>query len=331
MFKDVLKKTQPIVYQTLRNGLINNKVAHAYLFHGPKGTCKKEAAVLLAQSIICQKYDFACEECDTCRRIKDMNYNDVIFIDGSIETIKKEQIQNIQDQFSKTALEISQEKIYIINNIENASISSLNSLLKFLEEPISNTITAILIVDNIDNLLPTIVSRCQIIPFRQAAFEEIYKLYIDEGCELIPSYFASYLTRSNDYTLLEDESFQMGMYLMRDFIKKYPDDLDMFLVNTQADVLKQSEKNKDRDLNAIKWFVDMTCLFYQDTLNYINVIDGWYNEEVNRVSKLNLNVDDILLALLNTRDLLNKSFDYKLLLDQMAFRLKGVEDGRSKN
>ena len=71
MIKDLLKKTQPVVYQALENALTNRHVSHSYLFLGPAGTPKKQTAVLMAQSLLCEKArdDFACEECGTCRRV----------------------------------------------------------------------------------------------------------------------------------------------------------------------------------------------------------------------------------------------------------------------
>ena len=63
LFQEQLKESQPVAYQTLKNGLQNNKLSHAYIFAGPKGTKKKETAYLLAQSLICEHRDpFACEE-----------------------------------------------------------------------------------------------------------------------------------------------------------------------------------------------------------------------------------------------------------------------------
>ena len=73
MFKERLRKQQPIAYQTLENALCQDRLAHAYMFNGPSGTGKKEAAYLLAQSILCDAEGFACESCaKMC--IRDRNY-----------------------------------------------------------------------------------------------------------------------------------------------------------------------------------------------------------------------------------------------------------------
>ncbi len=71
------------------------------------------------------------------------NFSDMIIVDGSEETIKKEDIMHIQEEFNKTALEATGKKIYILNRVENATADAMNALLKFLEEPASD-VTAIL-------------------------------------------------------------------------------------------------------------------------------------------------------------------------------------------
>ncbi|MBQ4251725.1 MAG: DNA polymerase III subunit delta, partial [Erysipelotrichaceae bacterium] len=71
MIRDDLQKFQPVVYQVLNNALKNNRLSHCYLFTGPRGTLKLEAAYLLAQSLVCEQPEdgWACEECGSCRRV----------------------------------------------------------------------------------------------------------------------------------------------------------------------------------------------------------------------------------------------------------------------
>ena len=138
MFKERLCKQQPIAYQTLENALCQDRLAHAYMFNGPSGTGKKEAAYLLAQSILCDAEGFACESCAICQRVLHDEYSDMIYLDGSTKAIKKEDIMKLQSAFSKTGLEGKGKKIYILDHAENATVDALNSLLKFLEEPNSD-------------------------------------------------------------------------------------------------------------------------------------------------------------------------------------------------
>ena len=126
MLKDRLKKQQPIVYRALENACRRDSVSNAYLFWGPYGTMKNEAALLLAQSIFCSETDgLACETCNTCRRVKEGLYTDLIVLDGAKKAISKEMVDAIQEQFSKTSLEGTEgTRVYIIQNAETASISA---------------------------------------------------------------------------------------------------------------------------------------------------------------------------------------------------------------
>ena len=99
MFKDILREQQPVVYHTLRNALEHNRLAHAYMFSGPSGTPKKETAYLLAQSLVCRESGFACEVCDTCERIAHNEYADMIYLDGTSVSIKKDDILKLQHAF----------------------------------------------------------------------------------------------------------------------------------------------------------------------------------------------------------------------------------------
>ena len=95
MNKQQLKQEQPIAYRTLSHALKHDRLAHAYLFHGPTGTPKGAGADLLAQSIVCANRDedgFACGECVDCRRIKEHQMTDFIYLDGTSTSIKKENI-----------------------------------------------------------------------------------------------------------------------------------------------------------------------------------------------------------------------------------------------
>ena len=105
MIKNILKSKEPVVYTSLYNDLKNNKVSHSYLFVGEYNPLKLDTAYLLAQSIIEGKNDFACEECSTCKRIKEGNYIDFRYIDGYDHSIKKEEMEEVMESFKTTALE----------------------------------------------------------------------------------------------------------------------------------------------------------------------------------------------------------------------------------
>ena len=198
MIKQQLKESEPVAYQSLLNSLRNRKVAHSYLFSGEYNPLKIEAAYLLAQSIVEGKDDFACETCDTCKRIRNNGYFDVIYVDGYSQTIKKDDIENILEEFSRTSLESSGKKVYILANINNASNKVLNMILKFMEEPGNDNTYGIFISDRKEDLLPTVVSRCQDIPILTRDFSFLIERYEENGFDHIDAYLLAQILHRYD-------------------------------------------------------------------------------------------------------------------------------------
>lgn len=160
-----MENIQPIVVKMLRNSIKKNRVAHAYLFEGPKGIGKMDMAILLAKNFFCLGGgEEPCNECINCRKIDSRNHTGVFFIEPDGQSIKKQQIQDLQAEFTKKGVD-SNKKLYIINYADKMTTSAANSLLKFLEEPPEGTM-AILITEQSHRLLQTILSRCQEISFR---------------------------------------------------------------------------------------------------------------------------------------------------------------------
>ena len=135
-------------------------ISHAYLLNG-KST--KDTALYMAMSLFCEVNKIgACQECISCQRIKDNNHTSVVVLNPENERIKKEDVLSLKSDFNQTALEKKQKRVYIIREVDKATPSALNSLLKFLEEPISD-ITAILTTESLNRVLDTIQSRCLIL------------------------------------------------------------------------------------------------------------------------------------------------------------------------
>jgi len=179
----LIKQTQPIVYQTLVNAFNNNKISHAFLLSGLKGSPIKESALFIAQSLVCENpKPLACEECLSCLRIANQSYADFIFIDGEIGTIKKEEIENLQTSFAKSGVENRGLKVYIVNQLEKATASAVNSLLKFLEEPYDDVI-GILTTQNQTQILDTIVSRSQVLRIKTYSKEYLVNELLNSGVQ----------------------------------------------------------------------------------------------------------------------------------------------------
>ncbi|MGG1314690.1 MULTISPECIES: DNA polymerase III subunit delta' [Cohnella] len=164
----------------LQRAIRSGKVAHAYLFAGPPGSGKRAMAEALAQTLLCERQgDDACGECLSCRKVKHGNHPDwhTIVPDGA--AVKIEQIRELQRDLSYRNAGAGR-KVYRIEGAETMTVQAANSLLKFLEEPPS-PVVAILIAPSAQSLLPTILSRTQLIPFVPGNPEEMEQALVAEG------------------------------------------------------------------------------------------------------------------------------------------------------
>ena len=151
---------QPHVSRTLKNAVAQNRLAHAYLFVGPRGIGKTSTARILAKSLNCVNGPTAtpCGECDNCREIAGGNSLDVIEIDGasnnSVEDVRQLR-ENVRYAPAK-----GRYKIYLIDEVHMLSPAAFNALLKTLEEPPAH-VKFIFATTEPQKVLPTILSRCQ--------------------------------------------------------------------------------------------------------------------------------------------------------------------------
>lgn len=310
---------QKVAMQILENGLKNNHYVHAYLFVGEKGTPKMEAALLLAQSLVCNQNGFACGTCETCQRIQNQNYADLIIKDGTTTSIKKEDILAIQEQFSKTAIEKAQKKIYILNRVENATIEALNSLLKFLEEP-SEDVTAILICEQQDRLLPTIVSRCLYIPFRKNNALDLLVQCRKEGMNELDAYLLSNILGNQDQITqaLEDEDYQTARYLACEVIEKIPNSVHEALLFLQLEGFKDKKGNEKNQFN---YFIDILMQFLKDCLKQKSDCES--EQWLHLMEKYQeMNCIQMLDVCRQTKDKCNKSTNIRLLCDQLMSNIR---------
>lgn len=324
MFKDVLKEQQPVVYHTLKNVLENNKVAHAYMFSGPNGTPKKETAYLMAQSLVCDTNGFACESCDICQRILHNEYADMIYLDGTSTSIKKDDIIKLQHQFNKTGLESYGKKIYILDHAENATPDALNSLLKFLEEP-SSDMVAILIVEQIDRVLPTIISRCQNIPFTALNAMQCYESVKHELDEL-NAYLLSQMIRQKQSILEASESddYQHALYLFKGTIKRYSNSPYQALLFLQIEGFPSKQKKYGKQ--ALMYLIDMMHVFFKDCMKNQHIVkDTWYEHQIQIMRSKTIDYVNMLRILMQSKDKLLHSVNIQLLVDQMLYQMKEVK------
>ena len=168
---DTLVGQQP-VKQALTNALTSGRIAHAYLFAGPRGTGKTSTARILAKALNCDHGPTPnpCGECDNCRRIAEGSSMDVFEIDAASNR-GIDEIKALRDQLAFTPVDC-RYKVYIIDEVHMLTTEAFNALLKTLEEPPSHVIFILATTDP-HKIPATIHSRCQRFDFRRVTVEEI--------------------------------------------------------------------------------------------------------------------------------------------------------------
>jgi DNA polymerase-3 subunit gamma/tau len=164
---------QQHIIQTLRNAVIGGRVAHAYLFAGPRGTGKTTAARLLAKAVNCLDPDPAMRPCNTCAHCVAVNegrFLDLIEIDAASNN-SVEDVRDLRDKINFTPNQ-GQYKVYIIDEVHMLSKEAFNAILKTLEEPPAHAIF-ILATTEIHKIPATVLSRCQRHEFRRVPVDDI--------------------------------------------------------------------------------------------------------------------------------------------------------------
>jgi DNA polymerase-3 subunit delta' len=177
-FRDILGQEQLKAHLLI--ALQRGTLSHAYIFEGPKGSGRTTMAMALIQAAHCLAFEEdACGQCLECRKVFNHNHPDVVWIAPQGSAIKIEQIRDLQKQFAYRSAS-TKPRVYVLQEAEKLTLQASNALLKFIEEPTSNTI-AIMLTENGQALLPTIRSRSQRIFFHPQAVDMMENQLLQEG------------------------------------------------------------------------------------------------------------------------------------------------------
>ncbi|MBO6280141.1 MAG: hypothetical protein J6M95_00975 [Bacilli bacterium] len=321
-----LKENQPIIYQTFTNAFKTHTLSHAYLLTGNPGTPLYEVAKYLAKSILCDDPSpLACENCITCLRIDSDNYPDIIKLDGSKESIKKEHILNVENRFEKTAFESKGIMIYIVNLVENMTVEAVNSMLKFLEEPESE-IYAFLTTNNVNNVLPTIVSRCQVLPLksipRERVIDEALSYMVEQSDAELLSYFYNDAELIYDFLQNEEESdnYQEAKKALNGLLNELNNgDYRDVIYYSQSTIIPMIKTKPE-----LRFFIDLLSEVYEDILNLKSnreiSLKSYRDILLNLVEKLP-HIEDSLIEILKTRNVINLNVNIGLLIDHLIIKI----------
>jgi len=308
---DKYKDEQPILYNLLINAINNDKLSHAYLFETNNNPNSLDIIYSFVKEIMCPR-NTTCDKCSICSRIDNGNFLELKVINPDGLQIKKEQMSELQEEFSKVSLEAN-KKIYIINECEKMNLQASNSILKFLEEPIDNII-AILVTNNINKVLKTIVSRCQVVSLKKSNY-----LFGEDSFSNV----ASILTKStvDRDNFINDEKIRNLYNSVIEFIDFYEDNKSDTIIYCKK---MWHDKFKERQDNIFA--IDIMINFYYDVLKYkISGQVSIYVSEIELIKKISfIDIDDILYRLellIEVKKLVGSNLNMNLLIDYMIIKL----------
>jgi DNA polymerase-3 subunit delta' len=316
-------KSQPIAYKMLTNAILKNKYSHAYLIEVNNYNDYYNFTLAFAKALLCPNNftnNKKCNGCNQCKTIDDENFVELKIVNPDGMWIKKNQIDELQELFSKKAI-VGNKKIYVVNGVECLNTSSANSILKFLEEP-EEGIIAILISKNIHQVLNTIKSRCQIISLKSSnKLIEKYDNNIEKFTEFIK------MMTIDDFD--DDVSDKVSLY-----VSSVVNFALYFEQNKLETIIYENKLWNDifNNKKSILIGLELLILFYRDVLNYFLGFDidffSDYRNEIIKISKLN-NVNRIfrkIQLIIEEKEKLKYNINSNLLLDKLIISMEECDN-----
>lgn len=304
------KEGQPVVYSMLMNAINNGKLSHAYIFDSNGNSDVFDIVLSFVKMILCKDIDHENEKSVICKRVDDGNYLDVKVIEPDGMWIKKDQLLDLQSEFNKRSFE-GNKKIYIIKNAERMNPQTSNSILKFLEEPVDDII-AILVVDNVNLLLSTIISRCQLIKLNKKNFDESTLVNFNN------------LIKNSELNSLSEE----------DRVKFIDDVLKfiMYIENNGLDTIVYAKSlwhNNFKDRSTSLYALEVMIMFYYDVMKYVSGTRGlFFEDKIDSVQAVSEKNDYISIAkkieyIDEAKNNIKRNLNVNLLIDKLIIEMCG--------
>ena len=322
-----LEEYQPVIYKTFVNALQTNKLSHAYLLSGSTGMPLKEAAVFLAKSLICDHPSpLACNQCITCLRVDDGNYADFMIFEGTgAKKIKKGDVEKITSTFDKTALEDKGVMIYVLHLVESMTAVAVNSLLKFLEEPGKN-IFAFLTTENESRILPTIISRTQVLRFREIERPKIQKDaenmgVLAEDAEILSGFYNDANTIKE---IAESKDYSTAKQCLQDQLNSLVISNDDAIYTNQRFIIPTIKQAA-----VAKLYIKMLIEIFKELLNLSvneSITLKSYDNILHELLKHVRHIDKSLIMLMTSIKKVDSNVNVGLILDHIIYSITKEEN-----
>lgn len=310
MFSD-FSSVQAIAYKILMNGVNNNKCSHAYLINTNGYNKGFDFAKAFAKVLLCPNSSDNCS-CAECVSVDNNVCPDLKIINCDGLWIKKEQMDDLQAEFSMKSVS-SNRKVYIINGAHNLNAAASNSILKFLEEP-EEGIVAILVTDNIYNVLGTIVSRCQVINLNNN------ETYTDNMLSNVANKLYDESVKIDEFINNSESSSKILNVI--NFIK--------YLNDNRLDTILYIDEvwNKLIQKEDYLFAFDIILMFYNDVISYklnnkIILID--YRDDIEKFSSYDLSyIMKCINLIIELKNRIYSNVNIGLLMDKLIIGMEAL-------
>ncbi|AYF92885.1 DNA polymerase III subunit delta' [Apilactobacillus bombintestini] len=304
----------------------NHELSHSYLFNGEEGVGKLSLALFITMRMFCKNVtddSMPCGKCDECRRIATQQHPDVVIIKPEGLSIKVDQIRYLKSEFSKSGLE-GNKKFFIIQDAEKMTTGAANSLLKFIEEPGAN-IVSFLLTTNRNLILPTIISRTQVVDLESLSEDTFNKELEKVG--VAPSQFKllgkltnriSTVKEWQEEDWIKNSTSVVGHWF--DYLTKR--DGDAFVIIQSNLMPLMTDNNKKQSL------INMLLSIFEDVLNakYIGNDDFCFPKQAANIKLLASQLSEsqlvqIIETILNCNSKMAVNVSFQNILEATTLRI----------
>ena len=325
LFSDIVG--QDMTKEHLMNAIEHNQVSHAYIISGERYCGKEFIANVFAMALQCEEPGAEpCNECHSCRQAVTKNQPDIIYVNHEkINTISVDDIRTQVGATIQVKPYASKYKVYIISEAEKMNDNAQNALLKTLEEPPEYAVI-ILLTDNVNSLLPTILSRCVVLNMKPVTDRMVKKFLMEN--EKIPDYRAEIcaafargnigkakiLARSEEFDKIKEDAIAMLKHIHEMDIRE----------------LSQTIKKMNEYKLEINDFLDILAVWYRDALifkatndaNHLIFRDEFQNIKRTASRSTYEEIENILQALDTAKKRISANVEFNLTMELLLLSIK---------